>query len=77
METTPPRMGDGVGEVPRLAELLSSDQVGTLAPEQFRAAAKEWSLYCLDNFTGRVLERGVAVSVALAELATELESQDG
>lgn len=79
METTPPRMGDEGDETAarELLDTLGSERVGTLAPEQFRESAKAWASYCLDNFTGKVLERGMAVATALAEYATELEAPHG
>jgi hypothetical protein len=58
----------------KLVELLSDKQVGTLTSEQFREAAKEWAAYCLDNFTGPTLERGIKIATALVEFVTELEA---
>lgn len=42
--------------------------------DAFRAAAAEWSRFCLATFRGDVLRAGLGVSAAIADFLAELEA---
>ncbi len=57
-----------------LAEAISENSP-VVHPDAFRKAAKEWASAAIETYSGELLEKAMAVSVAMANFLNELEQK--